>query len=218
MQKILILGANGRVARIVEQRLLNETTAHLTLVLRNADRLAFKPSARVSIIQGDVNDTAMLNRAMTGQDVVYANLVGQMATHAQTIITAMTRHQIEQLIWITGSGLYHETPGPFGEWVEQVVGHAAKEDTRQAAKIIEASSIAYTIIRAAYMTDDAQIDYALTQKGELFKGTMVSRASIADLIMKIIMTPQNYARTSLGIAKPGTENMLPQIKQMAQHL
>ncbi|EIW12995.1 short-chain dehydrogenase/oxidoreductase, atypical SDR family, subgroup 6 [Lactiplantibacillus pentosus KCA1] len=218
MKQILILGANGRVARIVEQRLLNETTAHLTLVLRNASRLAFKPSARVSIIQGDVNDTAMLDRAMTGQDVVYANLVGQMATHAQAIITAMTHHQIEQLIWITGSGLYHETPGPFGEWVEQVVGHAAKEDTRRAAKIIETSSIAYTIIRAAYMTDDAQIDYDLTQKGELFKGTMVSRASIADLIVKIIMTPQNYARTSLGIAKPGTGKMLPQVKQMAQHL
>ena len=39
MTKVLILGANGRIARIVEQRLLAETDVQLTLVLRNAGRL-----------------------------------------------------------------------------------------------------------------------------------------------------------------------------------
>lgn len=34
MTKVLILGANGRIARIVEQRLLAETDVQLTLVLR----------------------------------------------------------------------------------------------------------------------------------------------------------------------------------------
>ncbi|CAJ1180251.1 Rossmann-fold NAD(P)-binding domain-containing protein [Companilactobacillus paralimentarius] len=39
MKKILILGANGKIARIVEKDLLNNPKYHLTLVLRNVRRL-----------------------------------------------------------------------------------------------------------------------------------------------------------------------------------
>ncbi|MCG0575253.1 short-chain dehydrogenase [Lactiplantibacillus plantarum] len=217
MTKVLILGANGRIARIVEQRLLAETDVQLTLVLRNAGRLLVTSPERETVIQGDVSDSQLLDTVMPNQDIVYANLAGNMALLAQTIITSMNRNHVPHLIWVTGSGLYHETPNPFGAWVEQVVGHAAKNDTRHAARIIESSDIPATIIRAAYMTDDTKIDYELTYKGERFKGTMISRASIADLIMKIIAEPTAYENTRLGIAQPGTDNMLPQVKLMAQH-
>lgn len=212
MKKILILGANGRIARIVEHRLLTETDAYLTLVLRNAKRLTSTDLARVNIIEGDVHDSKLLDRVMVDQDIIYANLAGDLSALAQNMINSMLKTGLKKLIWITGSGLYHETPEPFGTWVEKVVGHAAKEDSRQAAKIIENAALQYTIIRAAYMTNDARIDYELTQKGTTFKGTLISRASVADLIMKIIANPSHYARTSLGISQPGTDKMLPQIK------
>jgi len=212
MKKILILGANGRIARIVEHRLLTETDAYLTLVLRNAKRLTLTDLARVNIIEGDVHDSKLLDRVMVDQDIIYANLAGDLSALAQNMINSMLKTGLKKLIWITGSGLYHETNEPFGTWVEKVVGHAVKEDSRQAAKIIENAALQYTIIRAAYMTNDARIDYELTQKGTTFKGTLISRASVADLIMKIIANPSHYARTSLGISQPGTDKMLPQIK------
>ena len=217
MKNILILGANGRIARIVERRLLVETTDHLTLVLRHTERLTVLDAERETIVEGDASDPALLARLLPGQDLVYANLAGNMTLLAQTITTAMLKFNVAPLVWITGSGLYHETPEPFGSWVEKVVGHASKEDTRRAAQIIEKSALHYTIIRAAYMTDDAKIDYELTQKGESFKGTLVSRASIADLVLKILSQPQRYTRTSLGIAQPGTDDCLPQIKLMAKN-
>lgn len=212
MKKILILGANGRIARIVEHRLLTETDAYLTLVLRNAKRLTLTDLARVNIIEGDVHDSKLLDRVMVDQDIIYANLAGDLSALAQNMINSMLKTGLKKLIWITGSGLYHETTEPFGTWVEKVVGHAVKEDSRQAAKIIENAALQYTIIRAAYMTNDARIDYELTQKGTTFKGTLISRASVADLILKIIANPSHYARTSLGISQPGTDKMLPQIK------
>ncbi|GEO65693.1 NAD(P)H-binding protein [Levilactobacillus spicheri] len=217
MKNILILGANGRIARIVERRLLAETTDHLTLVLRHTERLTVLDAERETIVEGDASDPALLARLLPGQDLVYANLAGNMTLLAQTITTTMLKFNVVPLVWITGSGLYHETPEPFGSWVEKVVGHASKEDTRRAAQIIEKSTLHYTIIRAAYMTDDAKIDYELTQKGESFKGTLVSRASIADLVLKILSQPQRYTRTSLGIAQPGTDDCLPQIKLMAKN-
>ncbi|WP_407888088.1 NAD(P)H-binding protein [Levilactobacillus sp. N40-8-2] len=214
MTNILILGANGRIARIVERRLLAETDAHLTLVLRRSARLTIQDSTRETVVEGDAGDSELLARVLPHQDVVYANLNGQMTRLARALVPAMQFAKVAQLIWVTGSGLYHETPEPFGSWVEQVVGHASKEDTRRAAAVIEASDLQYTLIRAAFMTDFPEIDYELTQKGEVFRGTMVSRTSIADLIVRIIASPTRFARTSLGIAQPGTDNDLERIKSM----
>lgn len=39
MKKVLILGAYGKIARIVEKRLLDNSDYQLTLVLRHASRL-----------------------------------------------------------------------------------------------------------------------------------------------------------------------------------
>lgn len=39
MKKVLILGANGQIARLVIPRLLQETDVHLTLYLRKSTRL-----------------------------------------------------------------------------------------------------------------------------------------------------------------------------------
>lgn len=215
MKKILILGANGKIARIVEKDLLNNPKYHLTLVLRNARRLfKFENAKNITLIDGDVDDRNLLNEVMSDQDIIYANLNGNMERHAKNIVELMQKNNVKDLIWITGSGFYHETPDPFGSWVENYVGHESKEDTRRAAKIIETSDLSYTIIRAAYMTNDDEVDYELTQKGEAFKGTMISRKSIADLVVKIINQPTDYYRKSLGISKPGTDDMLDEIRKI----
>lgn len=219
MKKVLILGAYGKIARIVEKRLLDNSDYQLTLVLRHASRLdSLKNHNNVTVIEGDVSDKEFLTKVIANQDVVYANLNGQMERWAQNIVFSMQQNSVAQLIWITGSGLYHEVPDPFGSWVENYVGHASKEDTRRAARIIESSQLSYTIIRAAYMTDDAEIDYELTKKGETFKGTMISRSSIADFVIKIINGPNKYQRESFGISKPGTDNMLHHIREIEHDL
>lgn len=219
MKRVLILGANGKIARIVEHNLLNNPEYQLTLVLRNVNRLSkFENAENITLIDGDIDDRDLLDRVMSGQDVIYANLNGNMEKHAKNIVEMMQKNGVKNLIWITGSGLYHETPDPFGSWVENYVGHESKEDTRRAAKIIESSDLSYTIIRAAYMTNDDEVDYELTQKGETFKGTMISRKSIADLVVKIIAQPADYYRESLGISKPGTDNMLNEIRKIEHDL
>lgn len=219
MKKVLILGAYGKIARIVEKSLLDNPDYQLTLVLRHANRLnSLKNHNNITVVEGDVSNKDFLTKVISDQDVVYANLNGQMEQWAQNIVFAMQQNSVTQLIWITGSGLYHEVPDPFGSWVENYVGHASKEDTRRAAKIIESSQLSYTIIRAAYMTNDAEVDYELTKKGETFRGTMISRSSIADFVIKIINDPEKYQRESFGISKPGTDNMLHHIREIEHDL
>lgn len=209
MTNVLILGANGRIATLVRQRLLQETDAHLTLYLRQAKRLGQIDPTRETVVEADVNDYQALYQAMSSQDIVYANLGGEFEPMAKNIVKAMTTAGVDRLIYVTGLGLYHEVPGEFGRWVEEDVGTAVMDDTRRAAQLIEASSLDYTLIRAAYLTDDNKIDYELTAKGSPFKGTLVSRKSVADLIVNTIVNPRLHRYSSLGIDKPGTDSDRP---------
>ncbi|MEO7401498.1 MAG: NAD(P)H-binding protein [Polaromonas sp.] len=89
MTRVLILGANGQLARHTTTFFLERTQAHLTLFLRRANRLKNPDPARASILEGDVTDREALITAMQGQDVVYANLAGDMAKQARAIVDAM---------------------------------------------------------------------------------------------------------------------------------
>lgn len=211
MSQILVLGAAGQVAQLVIQQLLTEPEHQLTLYLRNAKRLnRLKTASNVTIIEGDVLDYQKLVDSMQGVDVVYANLGGQFEPMVENIVAAMLATKVQRLIYISGLGLYHEVPGAFGRWNEQAVGHAVMEDTRRAARIIEASTLNYAILRCAYMTNEPRIDYELTEKGTPFKGTIISRKSIAQVVDQLINCPDKGQRVSWGISQPNTDGDRPQ--------
>lgn len=170
MTNLLILGANGRIARLVRKDLLaGEADTHLTEYLRKADRLPVLDPSKETIIEGNVNDYPRLLQAMQGQTMVLADLGGRFEPMAEKTVRAMDQAVVKRLIWITGLGLYHEVPGEFGRWVEESCGHEVMEDTRRAAGIIEDSDLDYTIIRAAYMDDRPDRDYELTGKGQPYR-------------------------------------------------
>jgi uncharacterized protein YbjT (DUF2867 family) len=194
MTNVLILGANGSLARVAIDMFLKETDAELTLYLRNSRRLRNIDTSRVRVIEGDVMDPKKLKEAMIGQDVVYANLTGNLEQMAKTIVDAMDTTGVKRLIWISSMGIYDEVPGE---------RHGSiLNPYRKSAAVIEASDLAYTILRPGWFTNKDEIDYETTQKGEPFKGHDVSRKSIADLILKLAVTPGFEVRRSLGVNKP----------------
>jgi uncharacterized protein YbjT (DUF2867 family) len=196
LSNLLILGANGGIARIATDIFLKETDAQLTLYLRNSHRLKNINSNRVRIIEGDVLDIEKLKEAMIGQDVVYANLAGNLEPMAKNIVEAMNATGVKRLIWISSMGIYDEVPGEkYGSILDPY---------RKSAAIIEASDLDYTILRPAWFTNQDEIDYETTQKGEPFKGSVVSRKSVADLVVKLAVTPGLEVRRSLGVNKPNS--------------
>lgn len=210
MTKVLILGAAGKIARHAIKQFLGETDAHLTLYLRNAGRLAHLAVGRVNIVGGDVNDTRHLQAAASGQDTVYANLGGDdIEEQAQSVSAALEASGIRRLIWISTLGIYDEVPGAFGRWNHEQLDAGYLEPYAAAAAVIESAGLDHTIIRPAWLTDKDEVDYELTQKGEPFKGTEVSRKSVADLVVKLAQDPSRDIRASLGINKPGTDGDKP---------
>ncbi|HJE14492.1 MAG TPA: SDR family oxidoreductase [Lapidilactobacillus dextrinicus] len=209
MVKVLILGANGQIARLATAQLV-DAKADLRLFLRNANRLQSEKTGRAEIIDGDAANVADLTQAMVGVDVVYANLAGHnIEQQAKSVVAAMTQTGIKRLIWVSTLGIYDEVPGKFGQWNHQMLDDGYLPTYAAAAKVIEASELDYTIIRPAWLDNKDEVDYELTQKGETFKGTEVSRKSVATYIVHLINNPSEQVRHSVGINKPNTDGDKP---------
>ncbi len=164
----------------------------MTLYLRAAKRLKNPDPYRVTVIEGDVIDTVALQDAMQGQDVVYANLSGDMAHQAESIIDAMHAVGLKRLVFISSMGIYGEVPG---EKYRSVL-----DPYRDSAALIEASDLDYTILRPGWFTREPAGPYTFTQKGEPFQGHDISLDSLSGLIVKIATTPGLYVRNSIGVS------------------
>ena len=193
MTKILVLGANGQLARNTIPVFLQHEAVELTLYLRRAQRLANPDPARVRMVEGDVLDRSKLEAAMRGQDVVYANLSGAMAQQAGLIIDAMHVTGLKRLIFISSMGIYGEVPG---EKYRSIL-----DPYRDSAALIEASDLDYTILRPGWFTREQVVSYQVTQKGEPFRGHDVSLNSLSDLIAKLALTPGLEIHSSIGVSK-----------------
>ena len=192
MSRVLVLGANGQLARHTTDMFLKTTDATLTLYLRRAARLKNPDLKRVRIIDGDVLDAVALTAAMKDQDVVYANLAGDMQRQAEAIIEAMHAAGLKRLVFISSMGIYSEVPG---ERYRSVL-----DPYRDSAVSIEASDLDYTILRPGWFTQERRNDYQVTQKGEPFKGHDVSLNALSTLIVKLCTTRGLHIRQSLGVS------------------
>lgn len=205
--KVLILGAHGQIAQLAEEN-LSIHEVQQCLFLRNSKRL--KENIWQEIVEGDVMDYASLQQALVGTNLVYANLAGKnIEAQAKNVVAAMDAQHVKRLIWISTLGIYDEVPGAYGKWNHEMLDGGYLETYSAAAKLIEDSDLDYTIIRPAWLSDKNEVDYELTKKDEPFKGTEVSRKSVADLITKIILTPTLFQRASLGVNKPNTDGDRP---------
>lgn len=209
MQNALILGASGQIAQWVVKALAGNQNLSQTLLLRDPRKLSGQEPANAQVVIGNVLDKKLLKQAMAGQDIVYANLIGEdLDKQAQAVIAAMQTTGVKRLVFVLSLGIYDEVPGKFGEWNRTTISEDLKP-YRRTADAIEASGLDYTILRPAWLTDEDEVDYETTAKGQDFKGTVVSRKSVGDLIAKVITNPDRHVGENLGVNKPNTDGDKP---------
>lgn len=192
MIRVLILGANGQLARNTTRVLLEQTDAALTLYLRRAGRLANPNPQRARVVEGDVLNGPALREAMQNQDVIYANLVGDMAKQAGAIMDAMQAAGLKRLIFVSSMGIYGEVPGE--------TYRAILDPYRDSAALIEQSDLDYTILRPGWFTRGPAGDYRIMQKGEPFLGHDIALDTLSALIARIATEPGLYVRCSIGVS------------------
>jgi uncharacterized protein YbjT (DUF2867 family) len=192
MTNVLILGASGNIASNVIDLLSHDDSIRLNLFLRKAGRLRNRLGANSRVIEGDVLNLEDLREAMTGVDIVYANLAGDLEQMAKHIVKVMNEKRVKRLIFISSIGIYAQPLKP------------VLKPYRRSVDVIEASDLDYTVLRPTWFTTVDEVDYELTRKGEPEKGSVISQRSLATFIATIIKSPEQFVRESLGINKPAS--------------
>ena len=192
MKNVIILGASGNIAKHVIDILVKKDGINLTLFLRNMNRLRNNDVSKCRIIEGNVLDFNQLKDAITGQDIVYANLAGDLEAMAKNIVKAMEETGVKRIIAVSSIGIYDSPLKP------------VLKSYRKLADTIEASGLDYTILRPAWFTNVEELDYETTRKGEPEKGSVISQKSLATFIARIIESTEKYIRENLGVNKPNS--------------
>ena len=209
---ILMIGADSAIARLVETQILNDKAfadVKLTMFLRDKSQVTDLLSLQSSVIEGDVTDLKALSNAVEDQDIVFDTLgVTQTTEPTRNIIRTMRENGVVRVVSINDLGIYGEVPGKFGQWNKAMVGKRL-EIGQQMATLYENSGLDVTILRLAWLNNESTISYELTSKGELFKGTTVSRQSVANIMLKIIDDPDYLSQENVGVDKPGTDGDTP---------
>lgn len=208
--KLLILAANGQIARIVEKRILNEPQfagVDLTLGLRHSKRLAdFANEPRVRVSETDLEDAASVRAAMAGQDMVFVAVVDHDDGNAMThnVIDAMQAEQVKRVIFTNVLGLYDEVPGEFGRWnLVQIRSGLPAEINSD--RLLAESGLTYTTLRLPWLNDRDEVKYTITKHNEPYIGVSGSRQSVADVVLRIVADPSFAANESIGMADPDTQ-------------
>lgn len=208
MKNVLILGANGQIAQIVEQRLLAEQPdVKLTLFLRRSDRLKqLADNSQVTLIDGDITNSDQVTAAMQHQDVVYIAMVDHTPDNVITtnVIQAAKAQGVTRIIESSLLGLYDEVPGEYGRWNHEMV-KSGLPAAIHADDLLAASGIDYTTLRFPWLNDRNEVKYEITHRHDAYVGVSGSRQSMADVIVKIIADPTYLVNDSVGIADAATQ-------------
>lgn len=163
----------------------------------------------MNLVDGGATDLADLTRAILGQDIVISTLGGMdLDDKTASIVKAMKEVGARRIVAMSAGGLYDELPEPFDAWDKSMVGEYRPINLKT-AEVVEQSSLTYTVLRPVWLTDKPTEVFQLTKKGETYKGTEASRASIARLVADIVKNPDCQANQNLGISQPDTDGDRP---------
>ncbi|MBP6122061.1 MULTISPECIES: NAD(P)H-binding protein [Providencia] len=214
MKNVVILGANGRTAKEITFRLLEQNDVNLTLVLRHAERLNILPNNRIKIIEGDATDPDALQKAIRGQNIVISAMGGMdLGDKMKIVVDTMEKMKVARIIAINAGGIYDELPAQFNSWDKMMVGHTRSTNLK-AAGVIEKSTLEYTILRPVWLTNNTSEEFQLTKKGQTYLGTETSRASLGRFVADIVKSPSLYINENLGISRPHTDGDRPAAYRM----
>ncbi|KRK78633.1 oxidoreductase [Companilactobacillus nodensis DSM 19682 = JCM 14932 = NBRC 107160] len=167
--KLLILAANGQIARIVEDRILSEDEfkdVDLTLGLRNSNRLSnLVSNSRVKVIEIDLENEKSVDDAVARQDMVFVAIIDHDDDNAMTnnVIKAMKENHVNRVAFSNILGIYNEVPGEFGRWNHEQVKWGLKA-ALNSDKLLEQSGLTYTTLCLPWLNDRDEVKYVVTTK------------------------------------------------------
>jgi putative NADH-flavin reductase len=203
--KLLVFGATGGTGRqCVDQALAQGH--QVTAFVRQSAALAVQ-HPDLTIIQGDITDQDTVQRAIPGHDVVISALGTRggpavLPEGTRHILEVMASHGVRRSLWVSsfGAGDSLKQMGWLAQnlIVKGFLRQAIVEKNAQ-EKIIMASAGDWIIARPGGLTDSPLTGtYRVTGPGDKVGRPSISRADVADFLLKNLMANQ-YVCKAVGL-------------------
>lgn len=199
--KILILGANGAVGKLVLDELL-QANHDVKALVRNGSAMQRK-HRRLTVVQGNPTNVADLEDVLGGQELVVSTLGARTnkkttlrADVARNLAAGMKRHGVRKLVWLDAAGVgsskefVQRSSFFFGRIIIPLLLDNMYEDAAVADALIEKSGRDWVIVRPMSFTNNAKTgnisvvtDMSLTVRLRL----RITRADVAAFLVEQVV-------------------------------
>jgi putative NADH-flavin reductase len=206
--KIAVLGATGRIGRLVVAELLRR--GHDVAVLARDPAKLGDVAARVRVVRGDARDRPALTELVTGVDAVVSTLgpVGKDPTlHrevAPVLVDVMRAAGIRRFVAVSGAGI--GVPGDrkrrrdrLMSWLIQKVGGEAVRDKPAEYRIWAKSDLDWTFVRAPVLRDGPRSGRVEHHAHENPRRMTMRRADLAGFLVDVV-EQGSYSRLAPFVA------------------
>jgi putative NADH-flavin reductase len=190
--QVTVIGASGKVGKkVVELALAQGYSVVATVHSHNP----FDARPNLTVMNLDIKEPSTLTEALAGSQAVIVTL-GSWHTKTKDIVSsgtralipAMEKAGISRFISITGAGAFsaHDTPTVFDRTIHRFLGLAADKilrDAEEHLRLLEASNLNWTAVRAPVMTRSRSASYHLDSEKLAPPWAMIPRAAVVACIV-----------------------------------
>jgi putative NADH-flavin reductase len=201
--KLAIFGAAGRTGIPLVQQALEGGNDVVALV-RAPSKLSIR-NERLTVVQGDVAHLADVERAVQGADAVLGVLghvkgsEPDILTQAiRNIITAMDKYDVKRLVSLSGASVYAPQDKPklvnrLIKFYTMATTGSLLKDAEQHFMVIQNSDVEWVVVRGPILNEGPHTGTYRVGWTGVNTGIRVSRADIADFMLKQV-TDTTYLR------------------------
>lgn len=194
--KLVVFGATGKTGHLLIQQALDRGD-EVTAVVRNPRRMEIS-HARLQVVEADIFEPEMIAPAIKSNDAVVSSLgkTSKEQPHvcqlgARSIMKAMVDTGVRRLLVVSNSAHTTEEGDLLPRrLVQKQLNKILKvpfEDLRRMEEEVRASSLDWTILQPARMTDGEHTgEYRLELGKHVRNGWKISRADVADAILRVL--------------------------------
>lgn len=207
--RLTLFGASGRTGRhVVEQAL---AAGHDVIAfVRNPAKLNIQHE-RLSTVQGDITDSAAVERAIAGSDAVISVLGPsdnspdmKVSKGTGYILEAMKRQGVRRFIASAGAGIPDPNDSPklinnLINWLIKTTSPNVYEDMHRTVALVRQSDREWTVVRVPMLTDKPPTGRVKASWVGQGMGMQITRADLADFMLKQI-ADKSYLRQAPAIS------------------
>jgi hypothetical protein len=206
---ICLLGANGRVGRLVVNEALDRGHSVVALI---HNKSTLSKDKNLKIVKGDIYSQESINEVVKGSDVVISALGSWgtpkkdiLSAASERVIPAITSFKVKGFISLTGADARSKhddlsTIHRSGHSLIKIVGSKVIEDGEKHLRLLADSSISYSVIRSPIMNNWGKQEYSLVSKRPLPWAT-INRHAVALAMLDLAEDNKGFDRQSPYIVR-----------------